>query len=250
MKFIFSLLAIWSLMFLHAQDTLVDKNGLATGVKIIEFDSSLISYYGSGTSSKEAILAPKSNFILIKQGNKVLSSYTSDTLISKTGKIITCKVLSIEPGVITYFKYTDHILPIQQLSKDNLLLIKLSDGTSEIPKDEIVNANIPNEFQMGVEDAKKYYKTPSNCVVGEFFLGGAHLFLAPTLAGTIIAYSPPKKLENFENPNNSLLTSNPSYKEGYLFTAKKKKKTASTLGFLSGVATFWSVIFIGISLYW
>ena len=250
MKFTFSLLAIWSLMCLHAQDTLVDKNGLATGVKIIEFDSSLISYYGSDTSSKEAILAPISNFILIKQGNNVLSSYTSDTLISKTGKIVTCKVLSIEPGVISYFKYTDHILPIQVLSKDNLLLIKLSDGTSEIPKDEIANTNIPNAFQLGEEDAKKYYKTPSDLVFGEVILGGGHIFIFPTILGTVLAYKAPKKLENIENPNNVLLNTNPMYKEGYLKTAKKKKRTAATIGFLSGMVGFWTVISLGLIYFW
>jgi hypothetical protein len=249
MKFTFSLLAILSLMCLHAQDTLVDKNGLATVVKIIEVDSSFISYYGSDTSSNEAILAPISNFILIKQGNNVLSSYTNDTLISKTGKIVTCKVLSIEPGVISYFKYTDHILPIQVLSKDNLLLIKLSDGTSEIPKDEIVNTNIPNAFQLGEEDAKKYYKPGGGMIAGEVLLGFTHLLMASTVAGTVIAYVPPTKLSSENNPNNFLLSTDPTYKNGYLSVAKKKKQARCSAGFLSGLAAFWAAILISID-YW
>jgi len=248
MRFYISLLAIFSFFCLYAQDTLVDKYGVVSGVRILEMDSSFISYYGSDTLSKEAILAPKANYILIKQGSNVLSSYSNDTLISKSGNIITCKVLSIEPNVLTYFKHTDHILPLQVLSKDNLLLIKLSDGTSETPNAAI--ANIPNAFQMGQDDAKTYYKTPGALVFGEFLLGGAHLFTAPIIAGTIIAYTPPKKLENIENPNNSLLSSNPSYKEGYLTTAKKKKRNAATAGFLSGFAAFWGVIIIGLTYFW
>ncbi|NBX38120.1 MAG: hypothetical protein EBR54_01730 [Flavobacteriia bacterium] len=248
MKLPLLLVGLFAFFLANAQDTIVDKNGAVTGVKIFEIDSLFISYYGIDTISKEVIVAPKSNFLVIKQGGNVISSYVPDTLINKSGKIIICKVLSIEPNVLTYFKYTDHILPLQVLSKDNLLLIKLSDGTFETPN--AANANIPNAFQMGQDDAKTYYKTPGALVFGEFLLGGAHLFTAPIIAGTIIAYTPPKKLENIENPNNSLLSSNPSYKEGYLTTAKKKKRNAATAGFLSGFAAFWGVIIIGLTYFW
>jgi len=119
-----------SLGSLKAQDTLVTLEGKVLTGRILEYSSDFTSY-SIDTTAKEASMVSSQQFMFIKQGNIVLKSYKNDTLITKEGKIIPCKIVGIEPGVISYFQYNNRVGNLQSVMKDNVLLAKFSDGTSE-----------------------------------------------------------------------------------------------------------------------
>lgn len=230
---------------LNAQDTLVTMEGKVLTGRIIEYSSDYTSYIVD-TTAKEASMVSSQNFILIKQGSIVLKSYKSDTLITKEGKIIPCKIVEIEPSNIAYFQYTNRVGNLQSLLKDNVLLAKFSDGTSERFDALTAATYSQSSFELGREDAKLYYKPPTGMIVGEVFLGLTHVIMASAVAGTVIAYIPPTKLSSVNNPNNFKISTDAAYKDGYLTVAKKKKRVAGSAGFLSGMAAFWGTVLIAI----
>ena len=79
------------------QDTLVDSKGLIFPARITAVDSNFITYASPDTLIKEQIIIPRSTIIFIKYENgKTEQLYVSDTLITKEGLFITCKVLEID----------------------------------------------------------------------------------------------------------------------------------------------------------
>lgn len=232
-----------------AQDTLVNLEGKVISARIIDFSSDFTSYI-SDTSVQEVLMVPTQQFILVKQGNLLLKTYKNDTLITKEGMIIPCKIVSIEPHLISFFQYKNCIGNIQTMLTDQALMAKFSNGTKE-RFDEIMKVTYSSSsFELGIEDAKKYYKPDAGMIIGEVLMGGAHLLLAPTITGTVIAYVPPTKLSSENNPNNLLLSTDDAYKKGYLSVAKKKKRIAGSVGFLSGMTAFWATILIAVNFWW
>jgi hypothetical protein len=228
----------------YAQDTLVNSKGFIFSVKITEVDSNIISYASPDTSNKDQIIVPRASIIFIKYENgKTEQLYSSDTLITKLGLIITCKVLEIDQSTLTYFTFRDKILSPSVLLKSDLLLIKLHDGTNELASQQ--SGMSASDYQnLGASDANVYYKVKPAVIVSEVILGAGTIFVAPILAGTMIAYYKPTKLENVINPNNDLLISNPNYKKGYQKKAYKKKILAATASYFSGIVGFIGAVLI------
>lgn len=221
-----------------SQDTLVDSKGSIFSVKITEIDSNIITYASLDTSIKDLKIIPRSAIIFVKyEGGKIEQLYSSDTLITQSGLIITCKVLEIDQSTLTYFTYRDKFSNLSIISKSDLLLIKLHDGTIQMASQQ--SGMSPSDYQnLGDSDAKIYYKVGPAVIVSEIILGAGTIFVAPILAGTIIAYSKPKKFDNNINPNNDMLNSNPNYKEGYQKRAYKMKIVTATLSYLAGIVGF------------
>ena len=246
---IFFFLSGISAITCYSQDTLVDSKGLIFPARIIAVDSSFITYAAPDTLLKDQMIVPRSTIIFIKyQGGKTEQLYVSDTLITKEGLFITCKVLEIDASTLTYFTFRDNFTSPSVMMKSNLLLIKLHDGTNEIANQQSGMSDTGN-FNMGVSDAKKYYKADPGLLVGEVVFGLTSLYLAPIVAATILCYVPPQKLNNSANPNDALLNSTPAYKAGFLSEAKKKKRRAATTAYFSGLGTFVAGVFLLVAFY-
>lgn len=89
-------------------------------------------------------------------------------------------------------------------------------------------------YTLGTQDARKYYKTLPQVIVGEVICGATAIFLFPVIPALIIKYSPPQMMHTLNNPNDSLLTTVPDYRKGYEIGMKNKKRKASTISFFSG----------------
>lgn len=94
---------------------------------------------------------------------------------------------------------------------------------------------ISENYEIGLNDGKRFFK-PKGPFWGGFLLG----LTAPiTLGGTFLATLPivltkPKKLDNPENTNNSLLK-NSEYQSGFLKGAKQRKAGKTYAGFGIGL---------------
>lgn len=221
-----------------SQDTLVTNDGFLIPGNIVSQDNDFITYSSLDTSVKELVLIARSNVIFIKyQNDKTEQLFANDTLITKDGVFIFGKVIEIEPSSVIYFSYNGKVNPPIVMMRSDLLLIKLHDGTKELGSQQSGMSESGN-FNMGVSDAKKYYKTSPGLLVGEVLCGITSLYLAPIVAATIFCYVPPQKLNNSKNPNDALLNSNLAYKTGFVSEAKKKKRIAATTAYFSGLAAF------------
>ena len=228
----------------YTQDTLVDSKGLIFPARITAVDSDFITYASPDTLLKDQIIVPRSTIIFIKyKGGKTEQLFVSDTLITKEGLFITCKVLEIDASTLTYFTFRDKFTSSSVMMKSNLLLIKLHDGTNEIA-DQQSGMSASDYQNLGASDANLYYKVKPAVIVSEIIMGAGTIFVAPILAGTLIAYTKPTKLENGINPNNDLLISNPHYKKGYQNKAAKKKIFTATLSYFGGIVGFIGAVII------
>ena len=233
----------------YSQDTLVDSKGLIFPARITAVDSNFITYASPDTLLKEQIIIPRSTIIFIKYENgKTEQLFANDTLITKDGVFLFGKVIEIDPSSVIYFDYNGRVNPPTVMMKSDLLLIKLHDGTKELGSQQS-GLNDSNYLNLGISDAKKYYKASAGLLVGEVFCGLTSLFLFPIVTASILCYVPPIQLNTCTNPNDALLTSNPAYKIGFLFEAKKKKRKAATAAFFSGLGSFFSGIFLLSSYY-
>jgi hypothetical protein len=233
----------------YTQDTLVDSKGLIFPARITAVDSNFITYASPDTLLKEQIIIPRSTIIFIKYENgKTEQLYVSDTLITKEGLFITCKVLEIDASTLTYFTFRDKFTSPSVMMKSNLLLIKLHDGTNEIA-DQLSGMSDIEYQNLGISDAKKYYKANAGLLVGEVFCGLTSLYFFPIVTATILCYVPPNQINNSANPNDALLNSAPAYKAGFLSEAKKKKRRAATTAYFSGLGTFVAGVFLLVAFY-
>jgi hypothetical protein len=250
MKNIFVLLFVGLFSVISfSQDTLVTDKGFLIPGNIVSQDNDFIAYSLLDTSVKELALIARTNVIFIKyQNGKTEQLYVSDTLITKEGLFITCKVLEIDASTLTYFAFRDKFTNPSVMMKSNLLLIKLHDG-SNVLADQVSGMSDTDYQNLGASDANAYYKVKPEVIVSEIILGAGTIFVAPILAGTLIAYIKPTKLENAINPNNDFLISNPHYKKGYQNKAAKKKIFAATMSYFGGIAGFIGGVIIAIQIY-
>lgn len=241
LKYFVVLTCVLFLGTFKAQDTLVTLEGKVLTGKIIDFSADFTSY-SLDTNVKEVSMIPSQQFMLIKQGDRVLKTYKNDTLITKDGFIIPCKIIAIDPDIVSFFQYNYRVNGLQSTMKENIVMVKFSDGTKE-RFDQVINAPFStSSFELGMQDAKNYYQPAGGMIVGEVLLGLTHILMASAVAGTVIAYVPPTRLSSVNNPNNLLLSSDPAYKKGYLSVAQRKKRIACSVGFLSGFAAFWATV--------
>ncbi len=115
---------------MKAQDTLVTREGNIITARIIDFSAEFTSYI-SDTNVQEVLMIPSQQFILVKQGNDLLKTYENDTLITKEGLIIPCKIVGIEPDLIAFFQYKYRIGDVQTMLKNQTFVIKFSNGTKD-----------------------------------------------------------------------------------------------------------------------
>ena len=251
MKNFFLLCCVFSLaLCCNAQDTLISDKGAITIANIVAQDADFITISSIDSSNKELVLVPKSSLIFIKYTSGITEQlYVNDTIINSEGRVFPAKVLEVDDNSITYFYYTGKITEPVISSMSALLLVKLHDGTkvaltktTEKPKGT-KEEGTSFEYDMGISDAKNYYKTKPEVIAGCVILGATSFFVAPILFATIIAWTPPKNLHCLANPNDALLGSNTQYYKGFRDGAKRKKVSVATASYFSGLGAF--VVFIG-----
>jgi len=233
-----------------AQDTLISDKGAITIANIVAQDTDFITISSIDTANKELVLVPKSSLIFIKYTSGLTEQfYVNDTIINSEGRVTPVKVLEVDDNSITYFYYTGKITEPVISSMSALLFVKLHDGTKvALTKTTEKSKGTKEEgasfdYDLGIRDAKIYYKTKPEVIVGSVIMGATSFLVAPILIATIIAWTPPKNLHCLTNPNDSLLESNTQYYKGFRNGAKRKKTSVATASYFSGLGAF--VVFIG-----
>ena len=229
----------------YAQDTLIKNTGeFLTGI-ILEQSDGYISYRGA--LSEEINLVAVDQLLLIKKVNSPAEVlYKNDTLITKNGVFISGKVLQVSSDSISLFQYKGLIESPKQIDQNSLLLIKYGNGTVEdfsalsslkpISKEELM--------ELGKSDAKAYYKTHPAVIVSEVLLGLTSFLLIPIPAAILIATVKPTNLNNPDNPNNKLITTEAEYKIAYTKQAKKYKSRDAFISYFSGIIAIVGTIFM------
>ena len=233
-----------------AQDTLISDKGAITIANIVAQDSDFITISSIDSSNKELVLVPKSSLIFIKYTSGLTEQfYVNDTIINSEGRVFPVKVLEVDNKSITYFNYTGKIAEPVISSMSTLLLVKLHDGT-KVALTRTKEEGTSFDYNLGISDAKNYYKTKPEVIVGSVVMGATSILLAPVLFATIIAWTPPKNLHCIANPNDALLEANTQYYKGFRDGAKRKKASVATASYFSGLGAF--VVYIGVmlSIYW
>jgi hypothetical protein len=229
----------------YAQDTLIKNTGeFLTGI-ILEQADGYISYRGA--LSEEINLVAVDQLLLIKKVNSPAEVlYKNDTLITKNGVFISGKVLQVSSDSVSLFQYKGLIESPKQINQNSLLLIKYGNGTVEdfstlsslkpISKEELM--------ELGKSDAKAYYKTHPAVIVSEVLLGLTSFLLIPIPAAILIATVKPTNLNNPDNPNNKLITTEAEYKIAYTKQAKKYKSRDAFISYFSGIIAIVGTIFM------
>ncbi len=224
-----------------AQDTLVTINGSILPVYIIANDSSFISYKSLDTTLNEINMIQRNDVLFIKhQNGKGELFFIPDTVITMKGETILCKVMELGQETVTLFSYSKHMSEFQMVSSSELFIIRLSDGNNILidhhAKQAVNSISEMDYFRMGESDAKKYFKTSNGALAGEVISGvGTYIYFLGAIPAAIIASRKPANLHSAVNPNDELLFSSHSYKEGYETAGLKKKKHDCWIAYGSGV---------------
>jgi hypothetical protein len=240
-----------------AQDTLISDKGAITIANIVAQDTDFITISSIDSANKELVLVPKTSLIFIKYTSGLTEQfYVNDTIINSEGRVTPVKILEVDDNSISYFYYTGKITePVISLMS-TLLLVKLHDGTKVALTKTTEKPNGTKEdgtsfdYNLGISDAKIYYKTKPEVIVSSVIMGATSIFVAPILFATIIAWTPPKNLHCLANPNDALLEANAQYYKGFREGARRKKTSVATASYFSGLGAF--VVFIGaaVSFFW
>lgn len=241
----------------NAQDTLISDKGAITIANIVAQDADFITISSIDSSNKELVLLPKSSLIFIKYTSGLTEQfYVNDTIINSEGRVTPVKVLEVDDKSITYFYYTGKVTEPIISSLSTLLLVKLHDGTKVALSKTIEKSNGTKEegtsfdYDLGISDARNYYKTRPEVIAGCVIMGAATIVLAPILFATIIAWVPPKNLHCLANPNDALLESNTQYYKGFRNGAKRKKASVATASYFSGLGALIGFISLALAFNW
>ncbi|MFN5734938.1 MAG: hypothetical protein ACK444_02700, partial [Flavobacteriales bacterium] len=145
------------------------------------------------------------------------------------------------PDSVTLFTIRGEEAVFEYIPINNVLLIKLSNGDIEKFYEQSRQAQTVSSYELGRLDAKEYYRTPNGVIVTEVISG---LFLYPGLISMVVAFVPPRKLDNPKNPNNILLKTDSEYYNGYQKQAKKRKVKDSLISLFSGFVTTLGILII------
>jgi len=249
-NFLLSCCVFSSALCCVAQDTLISDKGAIMIANIVAQEADFITISSIDSANKELVLVPKSSLIFIKYTSGLTEQfYVNDTIINSEGRVTPVKVLEVDDNSITYFYYSGKVTEPVISSMSALLLVKLHDGTKVALTKTIEKPNGAKEegtsfdYNLGYSDAKKYYKTEPEVIVGSVVMGATSIFVAPILFATLIAWTPPKYLHCLANPNDALLEANAQYYKGFRNGAKRKKASVATASYFSGLGAF--VVFIG-----
>ncbi|TAF74589.1 MAG: hypothetical protein EAZ53_08040 [Bacteroidetes bacterium] len=166
-------------------------------------------------------------------------SIGQDIILKKTGEEVKAKILEVSPTEVKYKQFDNQSGPTFILYKSDVFMLKYENGTKDVFKIEnpiIIDTNKTEEvkpliptttpvikptFQDGVNDANKYYKNYKGAGTGNF-IGGFFLGICALPIPIATGSSSPSEF-NLGYPNPGLFQ-DPSYRQGYLYRAKKIKQ--------------------------
>lgn len=193
----------------------------------------------------------------------LIYSYSQDVITLKNGTEINGKITEVGTKEIKYQKTNMEALYV--IDKSEIFMIKYSDGTKDVFKDEEpseikqevkqpevktveqTKSNSSDDYTKGSQDAKMYYPA-RHCGVGGTVL--ATIFATPIggaiVAGACSASEP--SMQNLSIPNMQLATTSSEYMRGYKEAAHKKKigKLWKAFGITVGVELAIILLFGGI----
>ncbi|MFN5886547.1 MAG: hypothetical protein ACK438_01125 [Flavobacteriales bacterium] len=231
--------SLWS----QSQDVIFNRTGERISCTLVENTKEYVSYFIMDSNALS--LVSKDQLLCVKaEGNSAEKCFKNDTLVSRGNQnslFLVGKVLNISPDSVTLFTIRGEEAVFEYIPINNVLLIKLSNGDIEKFYEQSRQAQTVSSYELGRLDAKEYYRTPNGVIVTEVISG---LFLYPGLISMVVAFVPPRKLDNPKNPNNILLKTDSEYYNGYQKQAKKRKVKDSLISLFSGFVTTLGILII------
>jgi hypothetical protein len=231
--------SLWS----QSQDVIFNRTGERISCTLVENTKEYVSYFIMDSNALS--LVSKDQLLCVKaEGSSAEKCFKNDTLVSRGNQnslFLVGKVLNISPDSVTLFTIRGEEAVFEYIPINNVLLIKLSNGDIEKFYEQSRQAQTVSSYELGRLDAKEYYRTPNGVIVTEVISG---LFLYPGLISMVVAFVPPRKLDNPKNPNNILLKTDSEYYNGYQKQAKKRKVKDSLISLFSGFVTTLGILII------
>lgn len=170
-----------------------------------------------------------------------------DTMTLLNKEVILCKVKTINRSDVDYVLWTSRSGPVYGVSKSMIHKIQYETGgdlilnpmPAEAPRSEVRDSAVQGTYMQGVEDARNHYfgYGPARTVsVGMGFLA---LFTSglSALPSALMSVKTPDK-QRLGLPDEALFDNNKSYRDGYLYEAKKIKSKKIWTSYGVGVGLF------------
>ena len=170
-----------------------------------------------------------------------------DTMTLLNREVILCKVKTINRSDVDYVLWTSRSGPVYGVAKSMIHKIQYETGGdlvlnpmhSEEKKSATRDSAVQGTYMQGVEDARKHYfgYGPARTVsVGMGFLA---LFTSglSALPSALMSVKTPDK-QRLGLPDEALFDNNKSYRDGYLYEAKKIKSKKIWTSYGVGVGLF------------
>ena len=161
------------------------------------------------------------------------AAFAQDTLVKMNGSELIGKVTVVESNQVTCEVNNGAIVNIRIIPNSDIFMIKFENGDRDLIYKE-KKTEVIDYYNLGKADGKKYYKGNGAFVGG--LVTGAGLPFGGYISCPIICAVKPTGLDNEKNPNNKLVHTNMSYKEGFQKGAHPKKVGKVLGGFALGVA--------------
>jgi hypothetical protein len=166
-------------------------------------------------------------------------SKAQDSLIMKSGEIISAKVIEINTAEVKYKKFDNLAGPVYSISKSDLTFIKYENGTKE-DFSSLMSSTDPlsNMYVNGRRDATEHYTN--------YKIAGTATFLTTSIpvygfllgiAPAVVCASSPPTYENLGYPNEKLMQ-NQLYANGYKERAKEIKSKKVLKNYISALPLF------------
>ncbi|MBU6325003.1 MAG: hypothetical protein KJS92_05895 [Bacteroidetes bacterium] len=170
-----------------------------------------------------------------------------DTLILVNKEVVLCKVKTINRSDVDYVLWTSKSGPIYGVSKSMIHKIQYETGgeviLNPLPKEEKRSTGrdsaMQGTYMQGVEDARKNYFGYGPARTASVGMGFLALFTSglSAIPSALMSVKEPDK-ERLGLPDEALFDNNKSYRDGYLYEAKKIKSKKIWGGFGAGVGLF------------
>ena len=182
--------------------------------------------------------------------------YSQDTIVQVNGDEIQCVVKEITPVVVQYKKFLNPDGPLYTINLTSIMMIKYRNGARDVFNNE-PEINLPPEPEIilgrtepFLSDEELYNKglRDGNIYYSKYRGAGTVTLLTSLLLNGLFGLIPaipfslaPPKMKNLGYPSSELIA-NPSYYDGYMAAAKKKKRKMVWINWGIGTAISTAII--------
>jgi len=175
------------------------------------------------------------------------TTMAQDTMTLVNKEVILCKVKTINRSDVDYVLWTSRSGPIYGVSKAMIHKIQYETGgeliLNPLPTEEKRSVSrdsaMQGTYMQGVEDARNNYFGYGPARTASVGMGFLALFTSgmSALPSALMAVKAPEK-QRLGLPDEALFDNNKSYRDGYLYEAKKIKSKKIWGGFGAGIGLF------------